>query len=348
MRVLVTGGTGFVGFHVLRALKRKDHEVVVLVRNAEKAQPLFEKYGVSVDRMVVGSITDENTVRDALLSCDAVVHAAAVTPMQVASEKELLETNVDGVKNVIGTACDMGINNNVFVSSITAIFNTNPARMSANAPIAKSKHSYGQSKALAEMYVRGLQAQGKGVKTVYPGGIIGPDDPARSATLVSLLYRMTQGFRITSGGTQQIDVRDLAAFIVALLETNDKKPARYLTAGHYMTWTSFADLLDDISGRKLPRSEIAGWKLRLFGQITDIKRWFKPDSSPISAETMRYATQWPCVKNAEDIRALGIILREPRETFTDTLRWMGEVGLLDTALMPQLFPEKQRLQEKQA
>jgi nucleoside-diphosphate-sugar epimerase len=337
MRVLVTGSTGFVGFHVLRALKRKKHEVVALVRSTEKAQRLFAQYGVVVDRLVVGSIADSNVVRDALQGCDAVVHAAAVTPMQVASEKELLATNVDGVKNVIGTACELGINNNVFVSSITAIFNTNAARMSADAPIAKSKHIYGQSKAQAEAYVRSLQAQGEGVKTVYPGGIIGPDDPARSATLMSLLYRMTQGFRITSGGTQQIDVRDLAAFIVALLEKNDGKPARYLTAGHYMAWREFADLLDAISGKKLPRSEIAGWKLRLFGRITDIKRLFKPDPSPISAETMRYATQWPCVKNADEIQQLGIVLREPRATFTDTLRWLGETGLLDKALLPKLF-----------
>jgi dihydroflavonol-4-reductase len=340
MRALVTGSTGFVGLHTVRTLKRKGHEVVALVRSAEKAQRLFAQYGVVVDCIAVGSITDEKNVRDALQGCDAVVHAAAVTPMQVAREKELLATNVDGVKNVIGTACDLGVQNCVYVSSITAIFNTNPVRMSADAPIAKSKHIYGQSKAQAEAYVRSLQAQGKGVKTVYPGGIIGPDDPGRSATLQSLLYRMTQGFRITSGGTQQIDVRDLAAFIVALLEKNDGKPARYLTAGHYMAWEIFADLLDDISGKKLPRSEIAGWKLRLFGQITDIKRLFKPDPSPISAETMRYATQWPRVKNAEEIQKLGIVLREPRETFTDTLRWLGEAGLLDKVILPKLFQEK--------
>lgn len=339
MRVLVTGSTGFVGFHVLRALQSKGHTVSVLVRSAEKAQQLFAKYGIAVDRIIVGSIADAAVVRDALQGCDAVVHAAAVTPMQVASEKELWATNVDGVKNVIGLACEAGIANGIFVSSITAIFNTNPARMSADAPIAKSKHLYGQSKAQAEQFVRALQAQGKGVKTVYPGGIIGPDDPGKSATLMSLLYRMTQGFRITSGGTQQIDVRDLAAFIVALLEKNDGKPARYLTAGHYMAWEEFADLLDEVSGRKLPRSAVAGWKLRLFGRITDIKRLFKPDPSPISAETMRYATQWPCIKNTDEIQRLGIVLREPRETFSDTLRWLGETGLLDKKLLPKLFEE---------
>ena len=52
---------------------------------------------------------------------------------------------------------------------------------------------------------------------------------------------------------------------------------------------------------------------------------------------MRYATQWPEVKNAEAISALGVGLRPSAETFTDTLRWMGESGLLDKKLLPKLF-----------
>ena len=338
MRVLVTGGTGFVGFHVARVLKDQGHAVVLLVRNLEKARALYEKHGISIDEFFVGSIVDTATVQQSLQHCDGVVHAAAITPMQAASDQELFTTNVDGVKNIIGNACESGINNVVYVSSITAIFDTDATKIHVNAPVAKSKHAYGLSKAQAEDYVRSLQTLGMGVKTVYPGGIIGPDDPGKSATLMSLMYRMTQGFRITSGGTQQIDVRDLAAFIVALLGKNDGKPARYFTAGHYMSWTTFADLLDSISGTTLPRSQIAGWKLRLVGSFYDIKRLFKPVHSPISAETMRYATQWPEVQNAAEINALGLTLRPASDTFRDTLLWMGNNNLLDKKLLPNLFP----------
>ncbi len=337
MRVLVTGGTGFVGFHVVKTLKAKGHAVTALVRDINKAKKLYDKHGVVIDSFVIGSVTDINSVHAALKDCDGVVHAAAITPMQASSEQDLFATNVDGVKNVIGAACEAGISNIVYVSSITAIFNTDAKKMHVDAPVVKSKHAYGASKAQAEEYVRSLQALGKGIKTVYPGGIIGPDDPGVSATLMSLKYRMTQGFRITSGGTQQIDVRDLAAFIVALLEKNDDKPARYFTAGHYMSWSMFADLLDNISGCTLQRSETAGLILRLTGYFYDIKRLFKPVLSPISAETMRYATQWPEVKNAKEIAELGVTLRPPAETFTDTLRWMGEGGFLDKKILPKLF-----------
>ncbi len=338
MRVLVTGATGFVGFHVVKLLKQRGHDVVVLVRSVDKAQALYQKHGINIERYVAGSITDAVVVRDALQGCSGVVHAAAITPLQAASEQDLLATNVGGVKNVIGTACELGINNCVFVSSITAIFDTDASRMSVDAPVATSKHAYGRSKAQAEDYVRSLQAQGKGVKTVYPGGIIGPDDPGKSATLLSLLYRMTQGFRITSGGTQQIDVRDLAAFIIALLEQNNGKPGRYFTAGHYMQWAQFADMLESISGATLPRSNISGFMLRLIGHYYDIKRLFGPVASPVSAETMRYTTQWPVVKNAPEMEQLGVVLRPSPETFSDTLRWMGETGLLDRKLLPKIFP----------
>lgn len=338
MRALVTGSTGFVGFHTLKALRQQGHEVIALVRDIDKAAALYEKHGIAVTRLVSGSVTDAKAVGEALNGCTAVVHTAAVTPTHVKQEADLFATNVDGVKTVIGTACEMGIDNVVFVSSITAIFSTDAHKLNTELPIATSRHAYGRSKAQAEHYVRELQAQGKSIKTVYPGGVIGPDDPGKSATLMSLLYRMTQGFRLTSGGTQQIDVRDLAAFIVALLEQRPAQSGRFLTAGHYLLWPQFADLLEIISGTTLPRSEIAGWKLRLIGTLYDVKRLFKPDPSPISAETMRYATQWPKVENSPLIQELGITLRSPQDTFTDTLHWMGETNLLDKRRLPTLFP----------
>nr|MBP8030328.1 NAD-dependent epimerase/dehydratase family protein [Pseudomonadales bacterium] len=105
MRVLVTGSTGFVGFHVVKALKKSGHTVVALVRSADKAQQLYSKHGIVLDHLVVGSVSDNRIVREALHGCDAVVHAAAITPMQAANEQDLFATNVTGVKNVIGTAC---------------------------------------------------------------------------------------------------------------------------------------------------------------------------------------------------------------------------------------------------
>ncbi len=336
MKVLVTGATGFVGSHIVRTLHAQDLSFRLLVRNQQKAEQFFGQRKIPVNDVVIGSVSDRDTVKQALEGCDAVVHAAAITPMQGASDAELFATNVDGVKNVVGLACQAGISQIVYVSSITAIFHTDAARVTENAAIAPSSHPYGKSKAQAETYIRGLQDQGHPVKVVYPGGIVGPDDPGMSATLMSLQYRFTQGFKVTSGGTQQIDVRDLAAIIIALLQQDNKQPGRYLTVGHYLPWQAFADLLETISGYTLEQQKIPGWFLRLVGRFYDFKRLFKPVALPISAETMRYATQWPRVENSAVLEELGVSLRTPEQTFSDTLRWMAVAGHVPAELLPRL------------
>jgi dihydroflavonol-4-reductase len=336
MKVLVTGGTGFIGSHVVRKLIANGHDVRLLVRNQEKAQQFFSSRGLVIPDIVVGDITDRVFVSKALIDCNAVVHTAAVTPMQIVSEQELFKTNVEAVKTIMGSACDQCISHIVYVSSVTAFFSPNQANLSADSPLAKSHHPYGKSKAEAELYIRRLQAEGKPVKSVYPGGVIGPDDPGRSATVMSLWYRLTQDFKITSSGTQQIDVRDLASIIVGLLELNDNKGGRYITAGHFITWPKFARLLEDIIGRTLAKQQIPGWFLRLIGIYYDVKRLFVKVDSPLSAETMRYTTQWPQIKNDTIIKKLGIELRSPRQTYTDTLFWMLDTGMLKPQDVPAL------------
>lgn len=172
--------------------------------------------------------------------------------------------------------------------------------------------------------------------------MIGPDDPGRSATVMSLWYRVTQGFKVTSGGTQQIDVRDLASIIVGLLELNDGRPGRYVTAGHYLPWEKFAALLESIIGKPLHRQKIPGWFLRIIGRYYDFKRIFKKIDSPISAETMSYTTQWQKISNDPVIKQIGIQLISPRQTFTDTLLWMLSTGLIKAQDAPALKSTKDK------
>jgi len=78
MRILVTGGTGFVGSHTIAALVRNGHEVKLLVRAPERIVPALELLGVKECPYVVGDVTDSEAVERAMEGCDAVVHAASV------------------------------------------------------------------------------------------------------------------------------------------------------------------------------------------------------------------------------------------------------------------------------
>jgi len=333
MKILVTGGTGFVGSHVCRQLLAAGHAVRLLVRDKGKAEAYYRQCGEGMPETAVGDVTDPESVRAALAGCDGVVHAAAGTPMQIASLDQLFAVNVGGVKNVVGAALAQGIRRIVCISSITAIFNEDANRVTADAPPAKSRLPYGQSKVEAEVYLRDLQAQGAPVAIVYPGGVIGPDDPGFSDSFKALKHRMENGFRIFGdGGMQYIDVRDLAALVCSLVV--DGGAGRFLLPGVYCTWNEMADTVEAVSGCQLQRIQAQGWKLRLVGRVMDVIRLFKTVDSPISAETMRYATLWPNIKNTDELARRGISLRSTRETLAAAITWMVKAGYLDAKRCP--------------
>src|SRR5687767_11016642 len=80
MRVMVTGGTGFVGSHTVAALRERGHDVRLLVRDPTRVQAVLAPHGVdpSTIQTVHGDVLDPEAVNQALAGCDAVLHAAAV------------------------------------------------------------------------------------------------------------------------------------------------------------------------------------------------------------------------------------------------------------------------------
>ncbi|MAT91816.1 MAG: oxidoreductase [Halioglobus sp.] len=336
MQVLITGGTGFVGSHVARQLLAAGHEVRLLVRDAARAAAIYAG-DERQPQLLVGDITDAASVRAAVEGCDALVHAAAGTPIRSESVEQMFAVNVGGVKNVVAAALEAGVARIVCLSSITAIFNTDGDKVTPEAPPAPAKLPYGRSKVEAEHYLRALQAQGAPIAIVYPGGVIGPDDPGFSDTCAALKHRIDNGFRIFGdGGIQQVDVRDLAAFVCAL--AIDGGAGRFLLPGVYLKWTAFADTVEEVSGCQLERIPAQGWKLRLVGRLVDLVRLFRRVDTPISAETMRYATLWPHIANTPELEQRGLGLRAPRDTFADTLAWMVAAGHLGREQCPAVEP----------
>ena len=323
MRILVTGGTGFVGSHTARALARAGHRLRLLVRDPAKAQRVLGAHGVDVSDCRVGDVTDPDAVGGALEGCEGVVHAAAIVAFEHSRAAEVLHTNARATELVLGGARQRGLRAIVHVSSLSVLFSpgspTTP--IAPDAPLAAAGNAYVRSKTEAERFVRRLQAEGAPICTTYPPAVIGPDDPGLSVGNLAVRSLLRFGVALTSSGFQIVDARDLAALHVTLL-ARGAAPGRYLAAGHFFTWRALADRIDALTGQRLRRVRIPGPALRLLGRLCDAVKRVYPFDLPLTREAMEMATQWPGTAHSPAADALGVRFRDAGETLADTLRWL--------------------------
>jgi nucleoside-diphosphate-sugar epimerase len=327
VKVLVTGGTGFTGSHTVRALVAADHEVRLLVRDPAKVRNVFEAYGVIPKDFVVGDMTDEATVDDALAGCDGVVHAAALVDLRRVAARLVEEKNTRGVELVVGGAVRRGLPSIIYVSSLGAFFTPGGPPLSPDLPVAPGTTAYARSKAQAERYVRRLQEQGAPIRISYPAGIVGPIDPTMSAANAGLRSMVRDIGLITSSGFQVVDVRDLATLHLKLLEL----PAgmhRYAAAGEMLAWSDLYHLLDNLIGRRVRRVRVPGGLLRAAGSAGDVVKRFYDFDFPLTRDAMEFTTRWPGADADRTTRELGHHFRDVAETYRDTLIWMYRAGHL--------------------
>lgn len=332
MKVLVTGGTGFVGSHAVRALAAAGHEVRLLARSREKVARVL---GAGFGDVVVGDMGDVDAVGRALGGCDAVLHAAAT--VTVGRAEEVLAANATGSRLVLGGAVERGLDPVIAVSSIAAL-EPRGGLLSADDPVARPKRGYARSKAEAERYARSLQADGAPVVIVYPSGVYGPDDPGLGDPAKGLRDRLRYGWPISTGGSTCVDVRDLARLFVAVAEPG-RGPRRFMAGGHFLPWAEEADLCESLIGRRVRRIPLPPLLARGVGRAVDFVKWVHPAFDyPLTHEAALILAQAIPCDSTPAAKELGIAFRPMEETLRDAIAWLVAAGHLDARYAPKLAP----------
>lgn len=335
MRVLVTGGTGFVGAHTTKALVDAGHDVRLLVRSAARIDENVKPLGVESVDYAIGDMTDTVAVGKAMEGCDAVVHAAAVVALDRKRADEVVRANPEGARVVIGTAATRGLDPIVYVSSVSAVFTPGVPVVHAELPPARAHGAYGRSKAEAEVYVRGLQSGGAPIVITYPSGILGP--PAGSAAgemSDSFVSHLKSGVMpLRDATTSIIDVRDVAAIHAAAMEPG-RGPRRYMLGGHYLTMANLAALLAEVTGRRFPVIPIPPAVFRGLGSAVDALMRVVPFDSIFTSESMTFLTKW--VPTQDNWQELGVELRDPVDTVRATISGLVAAGRVPPKLAGKL------------
>jgi dihydroflavonol-4-reductase len=331
MRVLVTGGTGYVGAFTVKALLDAGHTPRLLVRNPDRLHRTVGRLGVDVEALdvVTGDMTDPAAVETAANGVDAAIHCAAVVAVLNRADAEAaIDFNVQGTKNVIGAALAAGCDPVIHTSSIAALFDPRQPVINADLPPATDAESpYTRSKAICEDYVRSLQADGKPVVIVYPGGVGGPAAGEAYGDMAEGFVSMlkTGLVPLAGGAITVIDVRDLAAVIVAALQPGHG-PRRFMVGGDWVDMHEIGRLLRESTGRRMPVLPLPGVVFRTVGRLVDLARKVIPFDTIYTAEAMDQLTLARPTDDSAVHDELGITYRPALDTVEAMIRGLHENG----------------------
>ena len=273
MRVLLTGGAGFLGKNVVSALLRADHEVTLLVRGGRRPG-LPESVNV-----VDGDVRDAEIFKTASQGCDAIIHTAAMVKIWSPRLMDFDDINVGGLTNAIAAARAHGIRL-VYTSSFFAIgpTGTEPSDESQEHP-GDYGNDYERTKALADRMAREYAREGGNIVMLYPGVIYGPGELTDGNIVAKMLAdRMNNRLPGIVGPGDRLwsysFVDDVAQAHVAALEKG-RKGERYLLAGDNATLNQVFAAASrragrDLTPRKLPFavSRAIGRAMWLWADIT--------------------------------------------------------------------------------
>src|SRR6266487_723960 len=332
MRVLVTGGTGYVGSHSVAALARAGQRVRVLARSPDRVPVALEALGVGGVETAIGDVTDPATVERALEGCDAVLHAASVFSMDARRADEMRSVNVRGTDVVLGTAYRLGLDPIVLVSSELSLLPPSDGEiLTPDSPVKQAPWPYCRSKADSELVARKYQDMGAPVVSVMPAAVWGPHDPhfGEGVTLATNVLRKRYPI-VMPGGMHIADVRDVAAVLAAVMEPG-RGPRSYMVAGQYISMPDLIRTLADLSGRRIRFATLPAWFLAAFGRAVDVAQRRMKTRLPWQGEGIWVMN---CAAHCDDSQTRSELGLEPRplsETLTDTVRWLVEVGHLRPA-----------------
>lgn len=325
-RILVTGGTGFIGANlVLRLLKHKKNVVTIFADRPH--HPFLEKKTVKI---VEGDIRRYNDVLGVMKKQDYVYHLAATSLSDRKRKKEIFGINVRGTENVMKAALACKVKKVVYTGSAAGVgFACKERLLTEMDDMEFIDNIYAQSKRYGEDKVLAYVKKGVHASIVLPSYVMGPGevDPVRYGLFQSLYHGRIRFAYPGGGGT--VDVRDLVEGLMLAMKKG-KDGERYLFNATYMR---LFDLYNTVAkmlhakrvGVRIPYSMY--YPAYFLGFVCE--HIF--DKAPITRESVRWAFNYKKHDSSKAYRELGW---KPTISLDDTIKdqiaYYKEIGVLPT------------------
>jgi dihydroflavonol-4-reductase len=327
MKILVTGGTGFLGSHFMSELCKRTDAANVRVLNLVNT-PALDKLGVEV---LVGTVTSRADVERAMDGVTHVYHLAGYVSRRPEDAHLMFTVHVDGTRTVCQAAAQAGVKRIVMSSTSGTIAiserddewpdESSPAPMSLIA-----RWPYYSSKLYQEAAARQFCGDKVELVMVNPALLLGPGDERIGSTREVLSFLSGEVHVVPMGGINFVDARDVAAMIPVAMEKG-RPGERYLLGGHNMTFAEYFDRMERLSKAYSPRiklrSDWAWYAARAQAAVFKAVGRTAP-IEPTAADQARFFWYFDSAKARQE---LGWAPREASETIFDTIQYVREYHL---------------------
>ena len=326
MKYLVTGASGFIGGCLARQLVRDGHEVAALVRNPGAAGDL-EAAGVSIHQ---GDVRDKPSLRAPMSGIDGLFHLAAWYRIGVNDRGEAYRINVEGTRNVLETARELGVPRIVYTSTVAVSSDTGGRLVDEG-----FRHQgpwltrYERTKWMAHYQVARPMAEG-GLPLVIlqPGVVYGPGDPSAIGTAFRQYLRGRLPVTPQRTAFCWAHLEDTAAAHRLAMERG-RLGESYIVAGPVHTFREVFELAERLTGIPAPRIHPGPSAMKSAAALTKILGAVIPLPSAYSAESLNIMAGTTYIgNNRKARRELGFTPRSLAEGLRETLRYeMKRLGL---------------------
>lgn len=322
MKILVTGGSGFLGAELVKQLVEAGHDVRVIARSgAEKA----EQAGAEILR---GDLKDRAAIKKAMKGVEVVYHLAGLVTWDRERGPEMYDLHVQCTKGVLEEAYAAGVSRFILASTSGAIGVSKTERIATeddDYPIeVVGKWPYYLSKIYEEkLTLKFCREKELPLVVLNPSLLLGPGDDRLSSTRDVLLFMTKDIPAMPTGGLSFVDVRDAAQAFVAALDKGILYE-RHLLGGANMTFEEFFGRLSRLTGIPAPRLRLPS-KLNILGAYA-LDKWHRSQGSQ-SALYPQAVEMGECffyIDSSRAMKELGFAPRDPQETLADTVRYLQD------------------------
>ncbi len=328
-KVLVTGGAGFVGAALVRALLQKNEEVRVLAR---KSSDLSNLDGLPIE-ISFGDVYYPASLRNAMKGVDIVYHTAAVYqffPWWKRKAAPIHKINIEGTKNVLASAKQAGIKRLVYTSSIITIGKNKKGELSdENTPFSQDQLSshYARSKVGAESIVLEEARKGFPAVVVNPGIVLGERDskPTPSGeVIVKFLNRIYPGYFDTIWCVADVD--DVAQGHIAACERGRIGERYILCHKEHYSMKELFKILERLTGVGAPFVKFPYPLLLAFTYIDEWTIQWVRHRPLLASEGVKFCHNFLRCDNSKAVQELGYKTTPFEKTLEKAVRWYKDHG----------------------